>query len=133
MRLTTRQVVDRVLEVGVRQDVEGFIGLLAADATLEWPFRPEGAPPRLHGRAEIRAFMTRAARPPITFEQYRNVVVHETTNPEVTIVEYEVLGRVTTTGAPFHQTIIAVIRVHNGEIASYRDYLNPLALAAARS
>ncbi|MER7277769.1 nuclear transport factor 2 family protein [Dactylosporangium sp. NPDC000244] len=132
MKLTARQVVDRVLEVGLRQDAEAFVGLLAADATLEWPFRPAGVPDRLQGREEILAFMTRAARAPIKFEEYRDVVVHETVDAEVVIVEYQVFGHVTTTGGPFHQTIIAVIRVRDGEIVSYRDYLNPLALAAAR-
>lgn len=45
------------------------------------------------------------------------------------IVEYEAHGTVIPTGAPLHQTIIAVMRIRNGLVASYRDYLNPLVLA----
>ena len=126
-----RQIVERVLEAGRRQDVAAFVGLMAPDAVLEWPFRPAGVPGRLRGRAEILEFMTRAAKAPIKLEEYRDVVFHETTDPEVIIVEYEAYGHLTTTGRPFCQTIIAVIRVRDGLVVSYRDYLNPLALAAA--
>lgn len=56
-------------------------------------------------------------------------MIHETKDPEVVIVEYDVHGTVVPTGAPLHQTIIAVIRVRDGLVVSYRDYLNPLVLA----
>ena len=45
------------------------------------------------------------------------------------IVEYDVHGTVIPTGAPLHQTVIAVLRVRDGLVVSYRDYLNPLVLA----
>jgi ketosteroid isomerase-like protein len=51
----------------------------------------------------------------------------------VVIVEYDALGTVVATGAPFRQTVIAVFRVRNGQIVSYRDYINPLPLAEARA
>lgn len=37
------------------------------------------------------------------------------------------------TGAPFEQVIIAVFRVRDGHIVSYRDYVNPLPPAEARA
>ncbi|MFI5908990.1 nuclear transport factor 2 family protein [Dactylosporangium sp. NPDC051541] len=126
----SRSVVERVLEAGKRQDSAAFVALLAPDAVIEWPYRPEGVPGRLQGRAEIFAFMDRAARSLVTFDEYRDVVIHETADPEVTIVEYEVFGRVTSTDGPFHQTVIAVIRVRDGLVVSYRDYINPLPLMA---
>jgi ketosteroid isomerase-like protein len=49
----------------------------------------------------------------------------------VIIVEYEAHGTVIPTGAPFEQTVIAVIRVRDGLVVSYRDYLNPLPLMEA--
>jgi ketosteroid isomerase-like protein len=104
---------------------------MAPDGYLEWPFRPPGVPARLRGRTEIHRYLTAAASGFISFDEYRNVVVHETTDPEVIIVEYDAHGTVVATGAPFHQTVIAVFRVRNGQILSYRDYLNPLTLAEA--
>jgi ketosteroid isomerase-like protein len=132
MAVTAREVVDQMLQAGRAMDTDACVALMAPDGYIEWPFRPEGLPERVQGREEIRRFLAAAARVPIRFDQYRDLVVHETTDPEVIIVEYKAIGTVTTTGAPFRQTIIAVFRVHNGRIVSYRDYLNPLVLAEAR-
>jgi ketosteroid isomerase-like protein len=90
-------------------------------------------PARLQGRAEIRRHLTETANGFIRLGEYRDIVVHETTDPEVIIVEYEARGTVVATGAPFQQTVIAVIRVRDGLILSYRDYINPLPVAEARA
>ena len=74
-------------------------------------------------------FLTAQAKGFVRFEEYRNTVIHETTDPEVVIVEYDAHGTVIPTGAPLHQTIIAVLRIRDGLVVSYRDYLNPLILA----
>ena len=130
MTATSREVVEQMLRAGRDMDVETVVGLMAPDGCIEWPYRPAGVPARLQGRAEIRTFLS-GANGFITFDEYRDVVMHETTDPEVIIVEYEAHGSVLATGAPFHQTVIAVFRVHNGQIVSYRDYINPLRLAEA--
>jgi ketosteroid isomerase-like protein len=123
--------VERMLRAGRELDIETFVELMAPDGYIEWPYRPPGVPARLRGRTEIRQFLTAAASEFIRFDEYRDVVVHETTDPEVIIVEYEAHGTVVPTGAPFLQTVIAVFRVRNGQILSYRDYINPLPLAEA--
>jgi ketosteroid isomerase-like protein len=89
-------------------------------------------PARLQGREAIRGHLSRATGF-IKFDEYRNVVIHQTTDPEVIIVEYDAHGTVVPTGAPFEQTIIAVFRVRDGQILSYRDYINPLRLMEARA
>jgi ketosteroid isomerase-like protein len=103
----------------------------ASDGFIEWPYRPAGVPGRLAGREQIREFLTAQAKGFIRFDEYRNMVIHETTDPEVVIVEYDAHGTVIATGAPLHQTIIAVFRIRDGLVVSYRDYLNPLVLAEA--
>jgi ketosteroid isomerase-like protein len=104
---------------------------MAPDGYIEWPFRPPGLPARVQGRPEIHRFLTEAAKALVSFDEHRNVVLHETTDPEVIIVEYEAHATVVTSGAPFKQTVIAVFRVRDGQILSYRDYLNPQLLAEA--
>ncbi|MEV6926871.1 nuclear transport factor 2 family protein [Dactylosporangium sp. NPDC051485] len=131
MSAEAREVVERMLDVGRAQDAEAFVALMAPDGYIEWPFCPPGAPERLEGREAIRAFLTQVARAPIRFDEYRDVVVHETADPEVIIVEYQVYGHLTTSGGPFRQTVIAVLRVRDGLVISYRDYINPLPLMAA--
>jgi hypothetical protein len=131
MTVTSREIVEQLLRVGREQDVEAFVRLMAPDGYIEWPYRPPGVPARLQGHTEIRRHLTGAAKAFIRFDEYRNVVMHESTDPGVVIVEYEAYGTVITTGAPFHQTVIAVFRVQDGRVQSYRDYINPLPLMEA--
>ncbi|BCY10865.1 nuclear transport factor 2 family protein [Actinoplanes sp. L3-i22] len=128
---SARETVERMLAAGRESDVDTVVELMAPDGYIEWPYRPAGVPGRLQGREEIRRFLTQAAKGFIRFDEYRNVTIHETTDPEVIIVEYEAHGTVVATGAPFQQVIIAVFRVRAGLIVSYRDYINPLPLAEA--
>jgi ketosteroid isomerase-like protein len=129
--MNTREVVEKVLRVGQATDIDGLVELMAPDGCIEWPFRPPGVPGRLQGREEIRAFLTEAALGFVRFSEFRNVVVHESVDPEVVIVEYDAIGTVLDTGAPFSQTVIAVFRVRDDLVLSYRDYINPLPLAEA--
>jgi hypothetical protein len=129
MTATSREVVEQILRAGREMDTDAFVALIAPDGYIEWPYRPEGIPGRVEGREQIREFMTAQASGLVRFEEYRNTVIHETTDPEVVIVEYDAHGTVIPTGAPLHQTIIAVLRVREGLVVSYRDYLNPLVLA----
>ncbi|WP_214320133.1 nuclear transport factor 2 family protein [Nonomuraea sediminis] len=104
-----------------------LLELMAPDGVIEWPYRPEGVPGVLRGRDEIAAFVGEQGGI-ITFHEYTDVVFHETADPEVVIVEYTAHGTVTATGAPFTQRPIQVIRVRDGRIVSFRDYVNPLPL-----
>ena len=131
MTVTSREIVERMLRAGREVDIETFVGLMAPDGYVEWPYRPPGVPARVQGRTEIRRHLTEAAKAFIRFDEYRNVVIHETDDTEVIIVEYEASGTVVPTGAPFQQTVIAVFRVQSGQVQSYRDYINPLPLVEA--
>lgn len=119
------QQVPHVLRASRAQDTDTF----AWDGYVEWPYLPAGTPSRVQGRERIREFLTAQANALVRFDEYRNTVIHETTDPEVVIVEYDAHGTVIPTGAPLHQTVIAVLRIRDGLVVSYRDYLNPLVLA----
>ncbi|MEE6261605.1 nuclear transport factor 2 family protein [Plantactinospora sonchi] len=129
--VTSREIVRQMLRAGRETDIETFVGLMAPDGYLEWPYRPPGVPARLRGRAEIRRHLTEVANGFVRFDEYCDVVMHETTDPEVVIVEYEAHGTVVPTGAPIQQTVIAVFRVRDGQVLSYRDYINPIPLVEA--
>ncbi|WP_433063023.1 nuclear transport factor 2 family protein [Dactylosporangium sp. CS-033363] len=129
MTATARDVVEQLLRASLEQDMETFVGLFAPDGFIEWPYRPDGVPGRVEGRDRVREFVIGQAGGLVKFEEYRDTVIHETTDPQVVIVEYEAYGTVIPTGAPMHQTIIAVLRIRDGLVVSYRDYLNPLVLA----
>jgi uncharacterized protein len=76
-------------------------------------FRPTGASPRLHRRAT-------------------NITIHETTDPEVIVAEFEYQGTVVETGERFALPGIFVLRVRNGEIVSSHDYFDHLTAARIR-
>jgi uncharacterized protein len=128
MVATSRDVVEQVLRASREMDTETFVNLIAPDGYIEWPYRPAGIPGRVEGREQISEFLAET-KGLVRFDEYRDTVIHETTDPEVVIVEYDAHGTVLPTGAPLHQTIIAVLRIKEGLVVSYRDYLNPLVLA----
>jgi ketosteroid isomerase-like protein len=68
---------------------------------------------------------------PLRYEAYRNVVVHETAQPEVIIVEQDIAGSSAVTGSEFVLPNIVVVRARDGQIVHFRDYVNVLAVAEA--
>jgi ketosteroid isomerase-like protein len=57
-----------------------------------------------------------------------NVTIHETTDPEVIVAEFEYQGT-TDADEPYALPAIFVMRVRDGEIVSSRDYHDHLASA----
>lgn len=65
-----------------------FEDVLDDDSVIEAPFAPPGQPNRIEGRDAFRAYAEpQRAAFPVHFEDVRDVVVHETTDPEVIVVE----------------------------------------------
>jgi ketosteroid isomerase-like protein len=127
-----RTVLERLRAVLSANDREGFADLMAVDGIVEWPFRGPGAPPRLEGRDAIREYVVHSPLARLMrFEDLRLDAVHETSDPEVIIVETTTIGRVLETDGRFELPAIAVLRIRCGEIVSYRDYVNPVAAAQA--
>lgn len=126
-----REVADNVVRMVEGKDGLVFADLFAEDGVLEYPFAATGLPERLEGRKVIREFHDRGlsrARDLFEMEGVESTV-HETTDPEVVIAEIRHHGRSHVTGRPYRSEALGVIRVRNGEIVSYRDYMNPIAVA----
>lgn len=129
--LSPRDVFDRMRQ-GWLGNAEFDGDLLAEDAVIEVPFAPPGRARRIEGRAEFLAMVARErGSMPVRLEDVRDVVVHETADPEVIVVEYEIAGTVTTTGRRAAAAFISVLRVRNGKVAHWREYQNTLAMAEA--
>jgi ketosteroid isomerase-like protein len=62
----------------------------------------------------------------VSVDTVDNVVVHETADPEVVIVEFEAHGRAVKVDEPYDQRYISVIRTRNGRMIHYKDYWNPI-------
>jgi uncharacterized protein len=113
------------------QDVSSTLDLYAEDAVHEQPFGPAGAPKRLEGRESIRRMLDAQSGddPPVVYTAFENVVVWETSDPEVIIAESDVVGKVAATGASARVSNVLVLRVRNGLIQSTRSYFDSGQLA----
>ena len=56
-------------------------------------------------------------------------LVRETDDPEVVVTEITHHGWSKAAGEPYRHTALGVIRVRDGEIVHYDDYMNPIAVA----
>ena len=119
MVASPREIVEQIRRM-VAGDGIAFADLFAGDGLLEYPFAPPGQPHELVGRPKWRRLFQMDGV---------DAVVHETTDPEVVIAEIAHYGRSQVTGTPYRFEALGVIRVRDGEIVSYRDYMDPIALA----
>jgi len=106
--------------------------LLADDCVVEAPFAPPGAPRRIEGRDAFAAWAAprwAALAGRIRFTAVRDVVVHDTTDPEVAVVEYEVEGVREADGLRAAAPFAVVVRVRDGRIVLWREYQDPAAMA----
>ena len=103
---------------------ETFVEMFAEDGIMEFPY---ALPHALHirGREALATHLESNARR-IMFLDVADVVEHETTDPELFIIEFAGFGRNAATGAPFEQHYVSVIRVRFGRIVHYVDYWNPI-------
>jgi ketosteroid isomerase-like protein len=123
-----RTVFERLIDGVTHKRADELPLLYAEDADVVQPFAvPES---HLTGRAQLREHFRGLPDLPMEMRA-RNVVVHETADPEVIIVEYDYDARVTTTGRMFTVANIQVLRVRDGLIVASRDYHDHRALADA--
>jgi ketosteroid isomerase-like protein len=128
--LSARAVAEKVhLMVQGTHGID-FADLFAPDGVLEYPFAPPMMPRRLEGRDTIRAYRSNVSRVRAMFDmEGSSAHIHETADPDVVIVEIEHHGTSHVTGKPYRIIAVGVIEVRNGQIVSYRDYMDPLAVA----
>jgi ketosteroid isomerase-like protein len=110
--------------------------LYAEQTNVVHPFDPMRAP-ALRTRDEIRehfgvGVQSRRAGPRPPQRQVANVTIHETTDPEVIVAEFEYQGTAADTGERYALPGIFVLRVRDGEIVSSRDYFDHVTSARVR-
>jgi uncharacterized protein len=127
-----REIFERFQELVLSNDLTAMGQLSADDVIIEAPFAPPGQPRRFEGREQFLAWARpRQAAFGGRFEEFRNVVIHETADPQVIIAEYELCGTVTATGKRAAAPFIAVLQARDGKITRWREYQDTLGIAAA--
>nr|WP_206324015.1 nuclear transport factor 2 family protein [Streptomyces sp. HNM0574] len=107
------------------KDIPGWVALWDDHGVMEFPFAPEGRPRRLEGRDAVAAYM-RPYPDHIDLHDFRDVRIHETTDPGTVVAEMRGVGQLVESGAPFETRYIAVVTFRHGRITTYRDYWSPL-------
>jgi uncharacterized protein len=123
-----REVFHALVEGVAAGRLDELPRLYAEQTHVVHPFDPVRAPP-LRTRAELAAhFGAGRASGEVLERRVANVVVHETTDPEVVVGEFEYRCTSRATGE-FAIPCVFVLRVRDGEIVESRDYIDPLARA----
>ena len=125
------EALDPFFEVvmeGLRGLVDGdhYFDTFAEDAVFESRYHFPGWPPTIRGRANLMASLSGYGKT-IKLHSGDGLVVHRSQDSRVVILEYEVHGRILSSGAAYDNRLISVVTIQNRKIAHWRDYMDSLA------
>ncbi len=127
---TPRAVFDRLSEGISEGRWEELSALYAEDTVVEQPQRVP-RPIRIEGRQTVHEHFTgRLAR--MARLKRHNAVVHETTDPEVIVAEFDYTAESLENGKTCEFSNVQMLRIRDGLIVHSRDYHDYLRLAALR-
>jgi ketosteroid isomerase-like protein len=111
-------------------DGEHFFDTFADDAIFESRYSLPGWPMRIRGRANLMAQLS-GYGDNIRLHSGDHLIVHHSLDSRVVILEYDVHGKILSTGVPYDNRLISVVTIENRKIVHCRDYMNSLAASTA--
>ena len=114
----------------IKDDPVAWRKLFAEDAVMELPFAPPQVPGVMKGidtiDKSVRGF----------FEQFRDFQIevkniYPVEGEDAAFAEFAATATVIHTNKAYNQDYVLFIRAQNGKIVLYREYLNPMRIAAA--
>jgi ketosteroid isomerase-like protein len=125
------EALDPFFEVvmdGLRGLVDGnhYFETFAEDATFESRYHFPGWPVTIRGRDNLMAALSGYGKT-IKLHSGDALVVHRSQDSRVVILEYEVHGRILSSGAAYDNRFISVVTIENRKIIHWRDYMDSLA------
>ena len=121
-----------VVMEGLRGLVDGnhYFDTIAEDAFFEFRYRFPGWPTTIRGLPNLMASFSGYGKT-IKLHSGDALVVHRSQDRRVVILEYEVHGKILSSGAPYDNRFISVITIENRKIVHWRDYMDSLAAWSA--
>jgi ketosteroid isomerase-like protein len=111
-------------------DGEHYFDTFAEEAIFESRYHFPGWPVTIHGRANLMAGLSGYGRT-ISLHSGDALVVHHpgdgSEDRRVVILEYEVHGKIVSSGAPYDNRLISVVTIEDRKIIHWRDYMDSLA------
>ena len=120
-----------IIMEGLKDAVDGthFWDAVAEDAVFEFLYQFPGFATKIEGR---KAYMDWFGRYSMVLHSADNLIVHQSTETGVIILEYQVHG-VTPTGRPYDNRFCSIITIKDRKITHWRDYMDSLAVVLATS
>jgi ketosteroid isomerase-like protein len=106
-------------------DGEHYFDTFADDAIFESRYHFPGWPVTIRGRANLMASLSGYGKT-IKVHSGDALVVHRAEGGRVVILEYEVHGKILSTGRPYDNRLISVVTIENRKIVHWRDYMDSL-------
>lgn len=127
---TPREVAELVRRMVKGDEGIVFADLFAPDGVMEYPYVRPGDELILRGQDAIRAFFESRDAIRAQFEVGEvTSVIYQTDDPEVVITQIHHRGFNKRTNSPYYVHAVGIIRVRDGKIVHYTDYMNPLVIA----
>jgi ketosteroid isomerase-like protein len=111
-------------------DGEHFFDMFADDAVFESRYKLPGWPMRIRGRAKLIAALS-GYGDRIRLHSGDHLIVTHSQDSRVVILEYDVHGKVLSTGVPYDNRLLSIITIENRKIVHWRDYMDSLAAMTA--
>src|SRR5262249_16733466 len=102
-----------------------YFDTFAEDAIFESRYHFPGWPVMIRGRTNLIASLAGYGKT-IQLHAADALVVHRCEGG-VVILEYEVHGRIASSGAPYDNRFVSVVRIESRKIVHWRDYMDSLA------
>jgi ketosteroid isomerase-like protein len=129
---TTRATVEAFLRASVSGQPGDMADFYAERVTIEMPFAVAPLyPSRIETDREQLRERFAAGSAIRRYTSLDSAVIHDTADPEVAVVEYELHGEMVASGQPFTLRFVLVMTVRDGYIVHSRDYTDPIAGARA--
>ncbi|HUN33459.1 MAG TPA: nuclear transport factor 2 family protein [Trebonia sp.] len=125
---SARETVEQLLQDAVSGVPGDMADCYAPEFVIEMPFAVEPLlPSRTQATREQLRARFQAGTASRRYTHLSEVTIHETANPEVVIVEYQMHGERVSSGEEFSSRYLMVITVRDGYIVHSRDYSDPVA------
>jgi len=107
-------------------DGEHYFDTIADDAFFEFRYHFPGWPLTIRGRTNLIASFSGYGKS-IKLHSGDALVVHRSQDSRVVILEYEVHGKILSTGMSYDNRFISVVTIEKRKIVHWRDYMDSLA------
>jgi uncharacterized protein len=107
-------------------DGQHYFDTIADDALFEFRYNFPGWPATICGRNNLIDRFSGYGET-IRLHSGDGLVVHRSQDDRVVILEYEVHGKILSTGVSYDNRFISVIAIENRKIVHWRDYMDSLA------